>query len=63
MSFLQLATVYVSLGAFAKLSSQFPELSSKPCRLISLRKLKGQLLWNDILAKKPGGGGCPQLKL
>jgi hypothetical protein len=38
----------------------FDELLVKLCRMISLHKTRGQLLWNDALVKRVGG--TPLLK-
>ena len=48
--------------AFGARIPLFSATSSKPFRLISLHKMQFQLLWNDILAKKPGVGWVASTK-
>ena len=46
--------------SFNYISGCFHESLVKLCRMISLHKMRGQLLWNDILVKKVGGHPPPQ---
>ena len=49
--------------SFNEVFDSFNKSLVKLCRMISLHKMRDQLLWNDILVKKVGGTPPPQQML